>query len=486
MFLKAGALSLALLVASRVLGLLRETALAAAFGASGQADIAVLMFTLPDIVAGLFASGALAYVLVPYWAGPGASSIADSQRLLARVLLGTGAALGVLLALFAAPAAGWLAGGLGPELLGAAARGLRWSAIAVPAALLAALWSTRAQHERDFAGLYGGNLVVNATLVAGVGAVAFAHAGRHAVDALGFSLVLAGVLRLAWLAWRNRRALAPPALGRAAPLPRPAVWAWAALSAGLPLALPLAARSVASHGGEGALASFNYAWKLVELPLVLALQLVSTLAFPAIARAAAAGTDPRDAARPAAALAWTLACAAAAGLLAGAPAATALLFGWGKMSSAGLADIAAWGQAGAWGLLPQALALVALNVLATQGRLRASAAGYAAGLALVLAAGALGLRDGRALMWVLNAALLLVCLVSLAATGRGSLRRLPLRAMAAAGAALAAVALAAAFARDGIAALPVAAGIAAAAMAAMFVVAVAAVAAPDVRGALRR
>lgn len=486
MFLKAGALSLALLVASRVLGLLRETALAAAFGTSGQADVAVLMFTLPDIVAGLFASGALAYVLVPHWAGAGASSIAASQRFLALLLLGAGAVLGAFLAFFAAPAAAWLAGGLGPDLLDAAARGLRWSAVAVPAALLAALWSTRAQHERDFAGLYGGNLVVNATLVAAIGVVAMAHAGRHAVDALGFALVLAGVLRLAWLAWRSRRAVSAPGPGAAAPLPRPAVWAWAALSAGLPLALPLAARSVASHGGEGALASFNYAWKLVELPLVLALQLVSTLAFPAIARAAASGSDPRDAARPAAALAWTLACAAAAGLLAGAPAATALLFGWGRMSAGGLADIAAWGQAGAWGLLPQSLAVVALTVLATQGRLRASAAGYAAGLALVLAAGAAGMHDGRLLMWILNAALVLVCGVLLAATGPGSLRRLPLRAMAASAAALAAVAVAAALGKDGIAALPVPAGIAVAAMAAMFVVAVTVVTAPDLRGALRR
>ena len=42
MFLKAGALSLALLLASRLLGLARESAQAAAFGTSGLADVAVL------------------------------------------------------------------------------------------------------------------------------------------------------------------------------------------------------------------------------------------------------------------------------------------------------------------------------------------------------------------------------------------------------------------------------------------------------------
>ena len=41
MFLKAGALSLVLLLASRLLGLARESALAAAFGTSGLADVLV-------------------------------------------------------------------------------------------------------------------------------------------------------------------------------------------------------------------------------------------------------------------------------------------------------------------------------------------------------------------------------------------------------------------------------------------------------------
>ena len=64
MFLKAGAISLFLLVCSRLLGLARESAQAAAFGSTGLGDVAVLMLTLPDWLAGLLASGALAYVLL--------------------------------------------------------------------------------------------------------------------------------------------------------------------------------------------------------------------------------------------------------------------------------------------------------------------------------------------------------------------------------------------------------------------------------------
>ena len=53
MFLKAGALSLALLLASRLLGLLRESAQAAAFGASGLGDVVVLMLTQEDMSASI-------------------------------------------------------------------------------------------------------------------------------------------------------------------------------------------------------------------------------------------------------------------------------------------------------------------------------------------------------------------------------------------------------------------------------------------------
>jgi len=44
------------------------------------------------------------------------------------------------------------------------------------------------------------------------------------------------------------------------------VWLWAIAAAGLPLALPFVARSLAAQQAPGALATFNYAWKLVELP----------------------------------------------------------------------------------------------------------------------------------------------------------------------------------------------------------------------------
>jgi putative peptidoglycan lipid II flippase len=428
MFLKAGALSLALLLASRIFGLVRESSIAAAFGTSGMADVAVLMLTLPDWVAGVLAGGALAYVLVPAWAVQTPAQVRASEHVVAVRLVAGAALLAVLLLMGRDAALQSLAGGLPAALRPAGLQALAWSAVALPAALLAAVWSTRLQHEQDFTGMYAANLVVNGVLIAAVALTAMA--GHGAIGWLGGGLLVAMSARLAWLRWRT------PASGRgeaaADPaLPRISLWVWAALSAGLPMALPFAARSIASHAGAGALATFNYAWKLVELPLLLAIQLVATLALPAIARALSS-QDPGSASRAvrsAFALAWALACAAAAALLVGAPAVARLLFGWGRMNDEALARVAEWGALGAWGLLPQALIAVALAVLAGRGRMKPAVFAYAAALAVLLLSGSAGWTDGASLMVLLDALFALVALCTVFAMGAQARSWLPWRSM---------------------------------------------------------
>jgi len=445
MFIKAGAVALALLLASRVLGLVRESAQAAVFGASAMADVAVLMFTLPDWLAGVAVAGALSYVLLPAWAGRPAEAVASSQRLLACWLLAAGGLAALGLAAARMPAVQVLAGGLQPPWTGAAAVGLTWSAVALPAALLAALWATRLQHERDFIGLYGANLAVNSALIGVLAVVQSQASSATVVHALGSGLLLAMAARLLWQWLRMSRFASRVAAPTPATVEWPGVgvWAWAALSAGLPLVLPVAARSVASAQGEGALANFNYAWKLVELPLVLAVQLVASLALPAVAAAVTRGLQDAEARRPvraAFALAWALACAAAAGLLVGSEPLAQLLFGWGRMGDQDIATIAAWGRTAAWGLLPQALAAVALTVLASQRRMGVAVIAYLLALAAMGIAAVSGMRGGGAVMQVLNAVHAAVGLLLLAALGRPVWGWLPWRAMGTSAMALAVVA----------------------------------------------
>lgn len=441
MFLRAGMVSLVFLLASRVLGLLRETAQAAAFGATAAGDLAVLMLSLPDWVAAVLASGALSYVLLPAWARQPPSGVAAMQRRVARLAIAVACGLAI---------AGWLLHGVllallvpglpGPALAGGR-QALFWSALALPPALLAALWATRLQHEQDFAGVYGGNVAVNLVLVAALAGLAVAPPddATAAILFLGLALLVAMAVRSAWQWGRLRRFRPPPGAPSpptAVALPPLPVWAWAAASAGLPLALPFAARSLASHEGAGALATFNYAWKLVELPLVLAIQLVATLALGPIARAWSTNPPAADAGplvRRALAVAWTLACACAAGIALAAPALAQLLFGWGRMEPGPLAQVAEWARIASWGLLPQALTAVGLAVLAAQSRMRAGALAYGLALLVLLAAAP---AEGAALMVWLNLLAAAVCGAVLAAVGRAGLAWLPWRALGSAGAML--------------------------------------------------
>ena len=412
MYLRAGVFSLGLLLLSRVLGLLRESVQAAAFGSSGMGDAVIVMFTLPDLLVGILASGALAYVLLPVWAQQSPQAQAAGQKKTAYALLGGGLLLGALVWLYRIEVVQALAPGLVGDMKVASANALGWSAVVLPLAMLAALWVTRLQHERDFVGMYAGNLIVNLALVAGLFVVVNSVAlVMPALNLLGMCLVIAMLGRLAWLAWRLPAQPQSTAALQTTDLPRASVWLWAALSSGLLLVFPLVARSLASSAGEGALASFNYAWKLIELPLVLAVQLVASLAFPAITRTEAGSPARQQAISLAFLIAWALACAAVAVVATFSLPIASLLFGWGRMSAASLEVIAQWSAIGVWSLLPQALMAVLLTVMATLGRMQAAVWVLATGLAVLLMAGGLGAFTGQTLMWLLNAVFASMALV---------------------------------------------------------------------------
>ncbi len=116
MYLRAGVFSLGLLMASRLLGLLRESAQAAAFGATGLGDAVIVMFTLPDLLVGILFSGALGYVLLPEWARQTPAQQDASQKKVARALLGTGLVLALLIWLLRGALSHALAPGLRGEM----------------------------------------------------------------------------------------------------------------------------------------------------------------------------------------------------------------------------------------------------------------------------------------------------------------------------------------------------------------------------------
>jgi peptidoglycan biosynthesis protein MviN/MurJ (putative lipid II flippase) len=469
MLLKAGVVSLLLLVLSRVLGLVRESVQAAMLGTGVGADLVVLLLTLPDWLVGTLASGALAYGLLPHWARLGSAGVDVSFRQVMRRTWWVGVGFAVVMGLLA-PWLGQLLvpGAFLPQGDPAAARWTVWAVAALlPWALMAALWATRLQHGSDFVGVYGANLVVNGVVIASVLLVGWLPATGEpwphggVVMWLAAGLLVAMLLRLGWLGWRLRRLAGVQAAGghcadqaALAPWPAVGVWGWAALAAGLPLLLPLVVRSWVSQSGQGALAEFHYAWKLVELPLGLAIQLAATLSLPRLTRAfadaetrhgalsaAALMPGPMQAARLALVISWALGCACAAGLLVAAPELTAVLFGWGRMPQEALVRVAEAGWVAAWGLLPQAALATGVAVLAAQRRLQQAA--WAMGVAALFMLGCawvLPVPTAPEAMGLLNGVLALAALWVLRSAGHGW-QWLPWRAMLAVPLPLAAVLL---------------------------------------------
>ena len=399
MFLRLGLISFVLLLASRVSGLARESAQAAAFGVTGSADVAILMLTLPDLLVNVFFLGGLSYIALPLWASQSPQDRASSQRTMLAWCLGVGAVLALLLLVTRQWVVEMLAPGLSKELMAVASNGLVWTAVLIPPTCLAALLYCRLQFERDFIGLYGWNVLVNAVMIIAFLAIHAWFHGDSIATFLGLALVAAMALRLGWQGWRLSKLNLPEPVQHPAVTAWPGLhqFAWVALAAGLPLTIALIARTLSAANGEGALAIFNYAIKLVELPNALAIQLVTTLAFPSVTRAVAAlrgGNSISQATgllpdmrsvRSAYILAWTLACAGAAGLAVGAQPIAAVMFGWGRMRVTDVEAVAQLAALGAWSLLPQALIAVTVTVLAANQQLKAIALTFmATGAAFIL------------------------------------------------------------------------------------------------------
>jgi peptidoglycan biosynthesis protein MviN/MurJ (putative lipid II flippase) len=309
-----------------------------------------------------------------------------------RWCLGVGTALALLLLLTRQWVIQILAPGLPQTLMATANHGIAWSAMLIAPTCLAALWYCRLQFERDFIGLYGWNVLVNGVMILAFVAIHAWYPEDSMATFLGLALMLAMALRLGWQSWRLSRLDLPARVNPQAAITWPGAhqFAWAALAAGLPLTIPLIARTLSAANGEGALAIFNYAIKLVELPNALAIQLVTTLAFPSVTRAMASLREDKPASaialagplpdmrsvRSAYILAWVLACAGAAGLAVGAQPIAALLFGWGRMRGADVQAVAELSALGAWSLLPQALIAVTVTVLAANHQLKAIAMAF--------------------------------------------------------------------------------------------------------------
>lgn len=437
MLWKNGLTAVFLLLLSRLSGLARESALAAAFGVGPLADAVVLMLTLPDLLVGVALSGAMSYVLLPHWAKLPVNESAHHQSQVGWLFAGLGLLVAGVLWVWAALWASGFAPGLAqahPEL---ATTGMAGAALALPWAFMAAVLGARLQYRIDMVGLYAANLVVNGVLVAAL--CWFVLSRQTPMPSVDTLRLMAGFLLLSMLArlvWQvHRLGIQIPAkfcFKKITPYSffkrsksiffyefftvKSSLFNWVAavVVAGIPLVIYLIARSLAAREGMGALSVFNYAWKLVELPQLLVIQVLAVLALPAFSRAVMhSETAWIQVFRRAFSLAWVLACAAMVALWWGAALLAQVLFGWGRMDAAALAKVTEWGTWGALCLLPCAAVSMWLALLASLGQLRRVAQAWMGVACVATLAGNAWVHTGPAAMVWLNAVwmVLAVCVL---------------------------------------------------------------------------
>lgn len=332
---------------SRLMGLLRDMAMAWLVGGGLAADALVAAMRVPHILRRLLAEGSLSMTLTAAIVRQGRVSPGGERALVRAVALRLGGLLALLLA------AGWLGA---PWLLEALAPGLgiEGERLATPlfrlclpyavAAVMAAV-SMAALHSRGaFFWPAVSPLIFNGVLL--LFAVAAALGLGNAAGLLAAGLTCAGLVQWLVQTWAARRVLPPaPVAATSSPL-RQAVrqrrlrraasaclrrLPSGILGAAAPQLATLAAMMVASFGCVGSMAALYYAERLMELPLGVVGVCLGMASLPRLSHLAAEGDWAGFGVQLGTALRLALlfSLAAAAGLAAVGPALVDMLLGHG-------------------------------------------------------------------------------------------------------------------------------------------------------------
>lgn len=267
------ALSLALL-AGRLTGLLRELGLASVFGVTLDADLAVLLLSLPDLLVNLLISGGISAALVPRFSALQPDQALVLFRQASAIVLVIFSLAGLVLLIWPGSIFFLLAPGIDISQLDSSA--LSAVALALPFTGVAGVAGAYLNAQQRFLVVGCGTLLFNVVvLVALLGA-------RHLGDPLpllGFGIVAGAMVRLAGqVVLLPRRVLTvrvhTPVIDKGLLL----AFAMATMATSLTLLAPILVRAMASTLGTGAIASFNYAQKLIELPITIFITSICTVA----------------------------------------------------------------------------------------------------------------------------------------------------------------------------------------------------------------
>lgn len=288
LIMRATALSAVLTVLGSLLGLLRDLLLARLFGATSHTDAFLVAWTVPETASPLLIEGAMAFLMIPIFVralteqgGLGGVVRASLPRI-AILLAVTAAAV----ALLAPQLVGLLAPGLAePDL---AVRCMRVTAVTVLTFGLAGYLGAALRSAHVFGWPASIYVAYNVGIL---GSMLLLHE-RLGVFAAAIGVAAGSVLMVAVQAPAFLRRIEPA--GWRSHVQRPEV----ALIAFIPIAMYTVTRHaqvfveriLGSELAAGTISHLNYAQKVAQVPMVLAI-MVAIVTFPMLARSVAIGDD---------------------------------------------------------------------------------------------------------------------------------------------------------------------------------------------------
>ena len=426
---RAAGLAGAATLASRVLGLARETVLAAIFGAGNQMDAFMVAFRLPNLVRDLFAEGAMSAALIPTFTRHlERSGKTDAWRfgnnVINGLLLVTGA-LVVTAMVFVRPIVQAYAGDYA-AVPGKIELTIHLTLVMLPfltlaAVAAAAMGMLNSLHHYFVPALSPATFNVVAIACAFLLVPLMPAFGWPGITAMAISVILGGLAQIA-IQWpslrqegfRYRATLDPrdPALGEILVLMGPGAVGLAATQVNI-----FVNTQLATGLGTGAVSWLNYAFRLMYLPIGLFGVSIATAVLPLAARHAAL-EDTRaikETVSRGLGLMMTMNVPAALGLAVLATPIARLLFERGQFLPSDTEATASALRFYAVGLVGYSTARIASPVFYTIGRTRVPMAAsvvsmtcnLVASMSLVRVLGFRGLALGTSLAALANAAVLL-------------------------------------------------------------------------------
>lgn len=278
--LRAGLTVAVLVLLGRVAGFGREWLLAFQSGASGVTDVAIVLLTFPDLMVNLLLGGGLAVALIPAFKrlAPGEASALYLQT--SGVIAAIFIMLALLITLTAPSVLQIMAPGMGSGQAHFYANEMRLVTWAIPLAALSGVIGAYLNAHERFAYAAAGTLVFNICIM---GALLWGGASAL-VKSIAMGVMAGAMLRLILQATDMRSIWSKPQLSNCllnSELIRQYLASFSFVT--ILVLLPPIARAIASYGETGALALFNFAYKLVELPLGVALSSIAIVLLPRLA-----------------------------------------------------------------------------------------------------------------------------------------------------------------------------------------------------------